>query len=42
MPQLNHGFEAINGGDGLLDVFAAEVDEAIRAGQVAELNPDEL
>jgi hypothetical protein len=26
----------------MLDRFAAEVDEAIRAGQVAELNPDEL
>jgi hypothetical protein len=25
-----------------LDQFAAEVDEAIRTGQVAELNPDEL
>jgi hypothetical protein len=25
-----------------LDQFATEVDEAIRAGQVAELNPDEL
>ncbi|MGD0542758.1 MAG: hypothetical protein ABSB33_14690 [Tepidisphaeraceae bacterium] len=25
-----------------LDRFAAEVDEAIRAGHVAELNPDEL
>jgi len=25
-----------------LDRFAAEVDDAIRAGQVAELNPDEL
>ncbi|HEX4056526.1 MAG TPA: hypothetical protein VHX86_19870 [Tepidisphaeraceae bacterium] len=25
-----------------LDQFTAEVDEAIRAGDVAELNPDEL
>ena len=25
-----------------LDQFAAEVDEAIRAGKVAELDPDEL
>jgi hypothetical protein len=25
-----------------LDQFVAEVDEAIRAGDVAELNPDEL
>jgi len=25
-----------------LDQFAAEVDDAIRTGQVAELNPDEL
>jgi hypothetical protein len=25
-----------------LDRFAAEVDEAIRSGDVAELNPDEL
>ncbi len=34
--------QLLTGSPATLDRFAAEVDEAIRCGEVIELNPDEL
>ena len=34
--------QLFSGSSSTLDRFAAETDEAIRTGQVVELNPDEL